>query len=139
MDLTLAPKLIAAALVGAAVATSLPHASKPNEGALLRLEWIGTGKGPKESQSIVLRTLLSKPTILTQGFRTIVAEPTRAEDGSYLVKLKVTSLLPKNEPEILDTVVRSASGETNVVMGDVRKNGKTVHERLFFLTTTPLE
>jgi hypothetical protein len=139
MDLTLAPKLTAAALLGAAVATSLPHPSKVDKGVLLRLEWIGTGKGPKDSQSIVLRTLLSKPTTLTQGYRTIVAEPARAEDGSYLVKLKVTSLPHKGEGETLDTMVRSESGETNVVMGDVRKDGRTVHERLFFLTTTPLE
>ncbi len=136
MDLTLAPKLLAATLVGAALAA--PRPSAVTDAVMLKLEWIGTGKGPKEAQSLVLRTLLDKPTTLTQGYRTIQAEPSRAQDGTYLVKLKVTTLRPNGLPEVLDTEVRGESGETNVVLGETKKTGNSSEERLFFLTTTPL-
>ena len=139
MDLALAPKLLAAALVGGAVATSLPRPAPVRDAVLLKLEWIGTGNGPKEVQALVLRTLLERPTTLAQGFRSIEATPTLAEDGTYLVKLKVTTLRPKALPETLDTEVRSASGETIAVMGETKKSGKSSEERLFFLTTTPVE
>ena len=137
MDIALAPKLAAAAFLGATVATALARRAAPRtDGVMLKLEWIATGE-KKRSESVVLRTLLDRPTVLRQPSRTIEVQPCLGENGDYTVGLK----LARSEvgaPSFLDTQVKTHDGETVVVMGTTSKEGRKSAERLLFLTATGL-
>ena len=136
MDLSSAPKLVAAALLGGAAVTSLPRAASAPDVVVLKLEWIDSGK-TKSSDSLDLRTVVGETTEVRQGTRKVEATPLRTPDGTMTTRLKVVDTA-KDAPEELSTTVRAEPGETNVVMGTVRKKDRSSEERLFFLTARPI-
>ena len=136
MDIRSTPKIFAVALVGASVATALPKLSAPNT-VLLRFEWAGNS-GKKSTESLVLRATLDEPTTVQQGPRTVEVQPTVAEDGNYFVRLKLKDDTKRDEPEALTTSIHAQSGETLMIMGRTKKDGKTVQESLLFLTVSPV-
>ncbi len=137
MDVLDLPKLAAAAMVGAAAVTALPRLAHPSDVVTLKLEWIGSDR-TKAVESLVLRTVIGETTESRQGTRTVEATPmlSPAGDGTVMVKLKVVDAATTGD-ESLNTSVRTAPGETVVVMGTSKKDGRSVSERMLFLTATP--
>lgn len=135
MDIGSTPKILAAALVGATVATTLSQPSR-NDTVLLRFEWAGNS-GKNSTESLVLRATLNEPTVVQQGARTVEAQPSIGEDGTYFVRLKLKDASKVDEQESLTTSVHAQSGETLMIMGRTKKDGKSVQENLLFLTVSP--
>lgn len=132
MDVSLAPKLIAAALVGATATAVLPKAAPASNSVVLKLEWVQSDKS-HHSESLILRAMLDRQTTYRQGNRVIDATPSIAEDGTVLVKLNVDDV----GVETLSTQVHAVQGETTVIMGTTKRDGRATHERLLFLTVDP--
>lgn len=137
MDTSLAPKLLAAALVGTGIQAARPDATLRGDAVMLKLEWIQTGSRQK-SENVSLRAALDRPTLLRQTDRTIQVTPSLGSGGSYTVDLKLSTVNERGIPEQLDTQIRLTQGETVVVMGTSTKDGKAVAERLLFLTANAL-
>ncbi len=116
--------------------TSLPRTVSAPDVVVLKLEWIASGK-TKSSDSLDLRTTVGETTEVRQGTRKVEATPEKSPDGTITIKLKVIDTA-KDAPEELITTVRAEPGETNVVMGTVRKKDRSSEERLFFLTARPI-
>ena len=136
MDLGSFPKILAAALVGATVATTLPRRSDGRT-VLLRFEWAGKS-GKKATESLVLRATLDEPTTVQQGARTVEVQPSITDVGNYYVQLKLKDDSNKDEREALTTSIHAQSGETLMIMGRTKKDGKSVQESLLFLTVSPV-
>lgn len=138
VDIAATPKILAAALLGATIATSLPHPQNRSDGVMLKLEWVESG-GKKRSESVTLRAPLERPTTLRQPRRNIEVQPNLSGtgDGSYSVDLNV-STFEGGATATLNTQVRLHEGETVVVMGTIDKEGRSSSEKLLFLTASPL-
>ncbi|RYG23389.1 hypothetical protein EON82_14170 [bacterium] len=131
MDIASLPKIVAAAVIGATAAATLPKLSAKDT-VLLRFEWAGS-MDKKYTESLVLRASIDEPTTVRQGSRTVEVQPAFSGDGNYVVRLQL-----KDEQESLSTSVRAESGETLMIMGRTKKDGKSVQEKLLFLTVSPI-
>ena len=135
MDIGSTPKILAAALVGATVATTLPRRTS-GDTVMLRFEWARNGK--KSTESLTLRAVLDQPTTVQQGPRMVEAQPSIVDDGTYVVHLKLKDDSRKDEEESLTTSVHAQSGETLMIMGRTKKNDRSTQESLLFLTVSPV-
>lgn len=137
MDTSLAPKLLAAALIGTGANAARQEAPPSRDGVMLKLEWVQMGSA-KKTENVVLRAALDRATTLRQPNRTVEVTPSLVQGNAYTVDLKLSTVNERGVPEELNTQIRLGQGETVVVMGTSSKDGKAVAERLLFLTANTL-
>ena len=138
MDVSLAPKLLAAALVGAAVSAPLRSSSVAEDSVSLKLEWIDSAARPKV-ENLVVRATVDGLSVVRKGMRTVEATPTFAGDGTYFVDLKIDDAPMSDGLGNLTTRVHCASGETVLVLARTRREGRTNREQTLFLTVRPVQ
>ena len=130
-------RLFVLALFGAvvgSVATTAPCAAKSPGSVVLKAEWIESGH-EKRSESVVLRAVFGEKSTIRQGVRTLEATP-EMDGRNITVHLRVADA--SGAPEELTTDVHTEPGETCLLTGTTKKEGKESRERLLFLTATPL-